>query len=1119
MATCVGCGRTAPPAARFCPTCGAPLSEAGGSRQERKTVTVLFADLVGFTARAEHMDIEDVRGLLAPYHALVRRELEQRGGLVEKFVGDAVMAVFGAPAAHEDDAERAVRAGLAIRDAAAAANEQRPDLDLHVRVGVNTGEALVLLDANVAAGEALASGDVVNTAARLQAAAPVDGVAVAEATHQRTRELIDYRALEPVPAKGKSAPVPCWEAVRARSWVGERAGDLIPLVDRLAQRHVLIESFERTRGERAVAAITLLGVPGIGKTRLVAELVAYIDPRPELIRWRQGRCLPYGASVTFAPLREIVKAEAGILESDDAATVRRRLGEAVAHVVADEEERAWIERNLLSMIGVGSTASLAGDDRAEAFAAWRRFFEHMAEHRASVFVFEDLHWADASLLEFIDHLVTWTEGLPLMVICTARPELVDRHPGWLRGTDRAHFEWMEPLSDEDTGRLFETLLGESAVPEEVLGRLLQTAGGNPLYAREFVRMLRDRGLLVRVDDGWRLASAENLPVPESVAGIVAARLDALSAEDKAIVQDAAVVGRAVWAGAVARVAGRGVWAVEEALRRLQERQLLRVRLESSVEGEKEYVFQHAVVREVAYSGIVRTARAQKHRRTAEWLESLTGDARGRIDRIANHYLAAIEYSELSGDDMPGLREAAFGAVRQAADRARALHAHAESAELYRHALELCSDAAAMPRLQLQYGCALARADQPAQEVLDEAARALVAAGDEAGAGEAESMAGWLVSLAGAPELARERDRRALAHYQGTGPSHQHALALTRAGAHWLFVPEARERARQLLAEGLAMARAVGRRELEAEALQFVGLARVDAGDVGGVGDLEQAVIISRELGSPVVLSCYGNLADIYWDLGELRQAAALRAEALEAALRFGLPIQVRRFRGAQTGDLYYAGEWDRALAHANRYLSAIEAGSPHRAEAEVRVLRGRVLLARGDVSGALHDAAAALDFARRKADPFDLHPALAFHAHASLDAAPAEAEACAAELLNRLRAGQAFWGAWALSDLLPVLRARGGLDRLAATVADVRPASAWKTAVVALAEGDPGRAADVYAAAGSLPDEALCRLWAAEQAGAVSVGGEARRQLAKAAAFYRRAGAAALLDAAERASA
>jgi class 3 adenylate cyclase len=1082
-------------------------------------VTVLFADLVGFTARSEHMDVEDVRGLLAPYHALVRQELEQRGGMVEKFVGDAVMAVFGAPAAHEDDAERAVRAALAIRDAAAAANEERPDLDLHVRVGVNTGEALVLLDANVAAGEALASGDVVNTAARLQAAAPVDGVAVGEATHQRTRELIDYRPLEPVLAKGKSAPVPCWEAVRARSWVGERVGDLIPLVDRVAQREVLIERFERTRRERTVEAIVLLGVPGIGKTRLVAELLAYIDPRPELIRWRQGRCLPYGPSATFAPLREIVKAEAGIVESDDADTIRRRLGQAVTHVVPDAEERAWIERNLLSMIGVGSTTSLVGDDRAETFAAWRRFFEHMTEHRASVFVFEDLHWAEASLLEFLDHLVTWTEGLPLMVICTARPELVDRHPGWLRSTDRTHFEWMEPLSDKDTGRLFETLLGESTVPEEVLGRLLQTAEGNPLYAREFVRMLRDRALLVRVDDGWRLASAEHLPVPESVAGIVAARLDSLSAEDKAIVQDAAVVGRTVWPGAVAHVAGRGVWAVEEALRRLQERQLLRVRRESSVEGEKEYVFQHAVVREVAYSGIVRTARARKHRRTAEWLESLIGDARGGIDRIANHYLAAIEYSELAGDDMPGLREAAFSAVRQAADRARALHAHAESAELYLHALELCTDAAVRPRLQLQYGCALARADQPAQEVLDEAAHALIAAGDEAGAGEAESTVGWLVSLAGAPELARERDRLALAHYQGTGPSHQHALALTRAGAHWLFVPEARDRARQLLAEGLTMAGAVGRRELEAEALQFVGLARVDAGEAEGVDDLERAVAISLELGSPVVLSCYGNLADIYWDLGELRRAATLRADALEAALRFGLPIQVRRFHGAQSGDLYYAGEWDRALAHANRYLSAIEAGSPHRAEAEVRVLRGRILLARGDAEGALQDAAAALEFARGKGDPFDLHPALAFRTHALLDSASAEAEACAAELLDRLRAGQAFWGSWALSDLVPVLRARGGLDGLAAAVEDVRPATAWTAAVVALAEGDPGRAADVYAAAGSLPDEALCRLWAAEQAGAVSIGGEAWRQLSKATAFYRRVGATALLDAAEQASA
>jgi len=282
-------------------------------------ITVLFVDLVGFTSRAEGMDVEDVRGMLAPYHTLVRQQLEQRRGTVEKFIGDAVMAVFGAPTAHEDDPERAVRAALAIREALAVSNERNPDLDLHVRIGVNTGEALVSLDARPAAGESMASGDVVNTAARLQTAAPIDGVVVGEATYRATRDVIEYERVPAVHAKGKAAPIPCWRAMGARSRVGEsrRRHDATPLIGRRREYEALLDAFERAHRNRSVQILTLVGVPGIGKSRLVRELFHDLDRRPELIRWREGRSPPYGHGVTFWSLGEIVKAEAGMLESHE----------------------------------------------------------------------------------------------------------------------------------------------------------------------------------------------------------------------------------------------------------------------------------------------------------------------------------------------------------------------------------------------------------------------------------------------------------------------------------------------------------------------------------------------------------------------------------------------------------------------------------------------------------------------------------------------------------------------------------------------------------------------------------------------------------------------------------
>jgi class 3 adenylate cyclase/tetratricopeptide (TPR) repeat protein len=1087
------------------------VATAGQRREERKVITVLFVDLVDFTSRAERMDVEDVRGMLEPYYALVSQELVLSGGVLEKFIGDAVVAVFGAPVAHEDDPERAVRAALAIQEAVAAANAGRPELELHVRIGVNTGEALVWLNARSGSGGPIASGDVVNTAARLQAAGPVDGVVVGEITRRATSDAIDYVELSPVSAKGKSAPVRCWQALQARSRVGERRlhESAIRLIDRRRERAAIVEGFERSRDEGIVRALTLVGAPGIGKTRLVREFADHVDRSPELIRWRRGRSLPYGQSATFAVLSEIVKAEAGVLRSHEPDVAAAKLARAVAAVARDPGEAAWMEEHVGVLIGHDEVPSLFGDRRAEAFAAWRRFLERMAEHRPTVLVFEDIHWADNAAVEFIDDLITWAADCPLYVLCTARPELLDRRPGWGVGTDRSRVVTLLPLSQADTSDLLDALLGNKSMPSELRAALLEGAEGNPLYAQEFIRLLLDRGALVETEAGWALESVDELPVPDTVLGIIAARLDALPAEDKAVIQDASVVGKTFWTGTLAQMAERGVWAVDEALRRLQHRGLIRPRPESTVAGEAEYAFDHALIRDVAYRSILRADRAEKHLGVVEWLHSLAGDRRDHAEAIAHHYVTALENAEASGRDTSDLRRVTADAVREAAARAAAVNAYRVAVDMYRRSLVLgAPDDAHRPEVLLALGKALVMADEPALDVLDEAAQALLAAGNRLGAAQAESTAGWLLSIAGTPELARDRDERALALATDGPPSRALAEILIRAGAHVVFIDERRRDGLQLLREGASIAVELGLPHFEAEALQCVALARLASGDAGGVDDAERALRLARTQNSPVALSCAGNLADIWWDLGRLQEASDLHGYGLEAAGRFGIPIQFRRFRASQAMDCYYRGEWNEAATRIEEYLEAIEAGSPHRAKSDALVIRGRILLARGDADAACEDAVAALEFARGTGEPFTLRPALAFHARAVLMRSPDQAAADVTELLGSIGAGQSIWGTWGLPDALEAVQQLDRLEELRRIIDAATPDSRWYRPVEAICEGDPARAADLYAAMGSLPDEAIARLSSAQALMSAGETASAHEQLERALAFFRKVGAA-----------
>lgn len=658
VVSCPSCAREAPESARFCAFCGTVLVPESIGREERKVVSVVFVDLVGHTSRSESADPEDVRALLAPYHARARAELERFGGKVEKFIGDAVMAVFGAPVSHEDDAERAVRGALAVRDVFV-------EEGLDVRIAVNTGEALVQLSARPEAGESMVAGDVVNTAARLQSAAPVNGVLVGEATRRATDRAIEYRDASYVKAKGKAAPVACAEALRPRARhgvdVSQHGG--AALVGRETERRLLVDALDRAGRERSLQLVTLVGAPGIGKSRLVWELYRELDDRPGLVAsWRQGRALAYGGGA-FDVLADVVRAEVGALETDYAGAARERLVGALAARSEDEGERAWLLRALEPLVGSGE-----GLTRDEAFGAWQHFFELLAEERPLVLVLEDLHWADEGTLDFVEHLADWSTDSPLLVLCTARPELLDRRPMWGGGRLNTQTISLAPLDDVATAKLLAHVLGSPVVDAGVQQALIAQAGGNPLYAEEFARMVAETG-----------SAGE---VPPTVHGVIAARLDVLPQSEKSLLQDASVLGTVFWRGGVEAL---GSAVSDDVLVSLTRRELLRRARATTVAGETEFAFRHALVRDVAYGQIPRAVRAEKHRLAAEWIATTTAT---RADLVAHHYLEALELTEAAGGDSARLRGPARAALTAAGDRSRSLGALVDALALYRRALDL-----------------------------------------------------------------------------------------------------------------------------------------------------------------------------------------------------------------------------------------------------------------------------------------------------------------------------------------------------------------------------------------------------------------------------------------------
>jgi class 3 adenylate cyclase/tetratricopeptide (TPR) repeat protein len=651
---------------------------------------VLFCDLVGFTASSDGADPEDVIARLRLYHADLRREIERLGGTVEKFIGDAVMAVFGAPIAHEDDPERAVRAGLGILQAIQNLNAAHAALELAVRVGICTGEAVVALGARPQAGEGMVAGDVVNTAARLQAVAPVGGIVVGEATWRATRELFDHQTLPAVRLEGKAAVLPIWQVKAARSRPGANVRTApTPFLGRDSELAVLQGAYRRMVVEGSAQLVTIVGEPGVGKSRLVQEFRAFIGGQPDRVAWRQGRCPAYGEGVTFWALGEVVKAQAGILESDDPVETARKLGAAVAAVVPDQVDRVWLEQRLAPLVGLTGAKHTGAAEQDETFAAWCRFLQAVAAEIPLLVVLEDLHWADPALLRFVHHLVKNTSRSRLLVVCTARPEFYDRTPDWSRAVHTATTIRLSPLSDADIARLIATLLDHAVLPAETQAALLERAGGNPLYAEQVCRMLTDRGMLMRDHRTARLAPGAEVVFPESIQALITARLDALSPEQKTLLQDAAVVGKVFRAGALAVTGHRDPATIQDGLLYLARREFIRPVRGSSVRGETEYAFWHVLTRDVAYAQLPRAARMRKHRAAASWIERTAGErVADHAEVLAHHYATALALARATRamEEVIGLEELAARFLVLAGDRAMGLDV-ARADTYYQRALE------------------------------------------------------------------------------------------------------------------------------------------------------------------------------------------------------------------------------------------------------------------------------------------------------------------------------------------------------------------------------------------------------------------------------------------------
>ena len=710
--TCPSCGAEAPDEARFCHSCGTPLWTActacgseqrasvafcsscgsalhagtrrvtvGADREERRVVSVLFADLAGSTALGERLDPEDVRTLQGEFFDLVNAQVELFGGITEKFIGDAILAVFGVPQTHEDDAERAVRAAVGIREAFpvfAARVAGAHGVGVGLRIGVNTGDVIASREA-AARGELIVTGDAVNVAARLQQLAEPGEVLVGERTRQATQRVISYRDGGELAAKGKASPVRAWRAVEAVAPEGARASEFAaPLIGRDDEIALLRLATARVERERRPQLITVFGHAGVGKSRLVSEFLASLDAARVVV----GRCVPYGDGITYLPLAEVASALAGIRDDEPADVALEKLRSSVAGTVSAEhvgrvvEALAWTMG--LSLPGRSAGIGLGGEVRQTLHDAWTKYLAALGNTGLVVVVVEDIHWASEPLLDLLADVVDRLEDTAVLVLCPSRPELLDSRPSWGTGSLNASSLTLAPLSSGDATRLLEALLDSEAIPGQVAAQILEPAEGNPFFVEELLSMLVEQGAIEEHDGGW--VATERLAItnmPDSIHGVIAARLDLLESRDREALRRCSVMGRVFWPSAV------GV--DDDIVAALGRRAIVSEQGESAFTGRREFAFKHALTHDVAYATLPRYERGSLHRRVAEWLADSIPDRQAETtELVAFHYEQAFHW----GDDDDELRRRAFAALQSAGDAAVRRGAYTSAERLFGRALEL-----------------------------------------------------------------------------------------------------------------------------------------------------------------------------------------------------------------------------------------------------------------------------------------------------------------------------------------------------------------------------------------------------------------------------------------------
>jgi class 3 adenylate cyclase len=910
MLACPACGHENTDDAKFCNACGSPMASAQTSRKERKFATALFADLVGSTSLNEREDPEVVQSVIGRTFDRFAQEIGRYEGLLEKFMGDGLLAVFGVPRAHEDDAERAVRAALDLQDILAELNrgfaaEGKPTLQM--RVGLEAGEVLVDVDRALGPRDRMLTGDAVNTAARLQSAAEPNQIVAGASVHASTKEVIEYAELPPLSLKGKAEPVPAWRVLRIKARLrGERArlGMEAQLTGRNEELNVLTQTFHRVQGDDRPALVTVIGPAGVGKSRLVAELERYVEGLPELAYWRRGRCLAY-ANTSYSALADAVKAQCEIFDDDPAEVAIAKVTAAARELFGDDS----VVPELQALVGAGEVRDLK---REELFEAWRRFLERLANRFPLVLVLEDIQWADDGLLDFVDHVADWAQG-PILVVATARAELLEKRPTWGGGKRNATSIYLDPLSTVEGAAMLDDLLPGPVAPS-LKEHIVELSEGNPLYIEEIVRKLIDDGVLrATAASRWEVARpVADIKLPRSVQGLIAARLDGLPDDEKAVLQDAAVVGRVFWVGAVAQLSGKNVAEVRDALGRLRVKELVVPHDPSSFRDEPEYAFRHALIRDGAYDSLPKSLRAELHLGVAHWAQEHAGDRAEEIaELVGTHELEALRYLDELGESRPNVERSAFAAATAAARRTASLWQRAEATRWYREAERLADRLDLPPEDRaglLREHAWISWGTDPVMENERVARRAIDvfrALGDERGVGWGYTRLVLPLMQEGRHEEAEQMGRLAVSTLEPLGESVELADAIHRLG--WFLWRRGREpEAEPLLRHAVELASTLDSLPILAEATQT--LAVCIMGTAATLAEpqemMEKAFVLAKEAGdSQNLIRAYNNLASSRSNTHGPKATAEVLAEGLELALKSGTYGNAGWVAGS-LGDMY-----------------------------------------------------------------------------------------------------------------------------------------------------------------------------------------------------------------------